>query len=431
MNTHFCDASCHRRLVQRPDPWPHYRDGVNRRRILGWTRAHPLPVDAVVGAAFVALSVTAALYGPTSTTHRLSPLGAVFALICLVTLTFRRRRPLEVFAVLGAVSGVGLLLDEPVGSTRGPLLLAAWTIGVYRPRLRSFWACGIALAALLILALTADGLDGLRAENLNPLLLILLATAAGTAVRERRANVAALVERADRAERTRESEGARRVAEERLRIARDLHDSLAHHMAVVSVQTGVAQHLLRADPLAAGVALGHARSAAGQVLDELGTVLGVLRSETDSESTEPAPSLTGLASLITPLRASGMDLRCTEVGAPRPLPPAVDQAAYRVVQEALTNAAKHAAGSQIRLTLDFRPDAVRVEVVSGASVIGAGGVASADPGTTGFGLIGMRERCAAVDGRLEAGALPGGGFRVFAVLPTPSAVPAVTQDASS
>lgn len=402
---------------------------MNRRRILGWARAHPLPVDAMVGAFFVALSVVAALYGPTSTTHRISSLGVVFALVCLVTLTFRRRWPLEVFGILGAVSVLALLLDEPVGSTRGPLLLAAWTVGVYRPRLVSLWACGITLAVLLIGALAADGLDGLTAENLNPLILILLATAAGTAIRDRRANVAALVERADRAERTRESEGARRVAEERLRIARDLHDSLAHHMAVVNVQTGVAQHLLRLDLDAAGAALGHARAAAGQVLDELGTVLGVLRNETDSESTEPAPSLTGLVGLLTPLRASGMELRATDVGAPRPLPPAVDQAAYRVVQEALTNAAKHAPGSQVRLTVEYRSDAVSVEVVSGATVSGGNPVTSVDPDTTGFGLVGMRERCAAVDGRLSAGPVPGGGFRVFAVLPTPLGVPVVTQDA--
>ena len=246
------------------------------------------------------------------------------------------------------------------------------------------------------------------------MILLLLATAGGIAVRDRRAYLRALVDRAERAESSRETEAARRVAEERLRIARDLHDSLAHHMAVVNVQTGVAQHLLTSDPNAAGVALDHARTAAGQVLDELGTVLGVLRQQAGGESTEPGPSLSRLRALIDPLRAAGLDLRVTVTGRPRELSPAVDQAAYRLVQEALTNVQKHATQSRVGLTIDYRESSLALEIVNsgtGPTVVGV------DPEPAGFGIAGMRERSTAVDGRLEAGPVAGGGFRVFAVLP--------------
>lgn len=390
---------------------------VNRAVVVHWARSHRLLADAAFGVVAVAFSTGASVYGPTAVSHRLSLAGALFAGFSVVTVTFRRQWPVAVFGVLAALTLTALIIGLSAGPTGGAFLVAAWTLAVMTPRSTSLTACALASVAFLVRVFTSEGISGLGADNLNVVILTLFAAAAGIAVRDRRAYLAALVERAERAERSRETEAGRRVAEERLRIARDLHDSLAHHMAVVNVQTGVAGHLLRTDPTAAEVALGHARSAAGQVLDELGTVLGVLRSRTDAESTEPAPSLARLPGLVEPLRAAGMDLRTTVVGQPRAIPSVTDQAAYRLIQEALTNAGKHAAGSQVRLTVSYLESSLRLEVTNSA---GRPVIASArsDSETPGFGLAGMRERCAAVGGELETGSMPDGGYRVVADLPT-------------
>ena len=402
-----------------------YRDLVNRAGIAGWSRQHPLLTDTALGVLAVGLSTATALFGPRAVIQSLNLLEIALIVFCVAAITLRRRYPLIVF---GAIAGATLLVvilgaNATVGG--GALLVAAWTVGLRCSRSVSLIAGGAVSVALLLRALLGEGIDGLRAENVNPLILVLLAIAGGIAVRDRRAYLQALVDRAERAELTRETEAARRVAEERLRIARDLHDSLAHHMAVVNVQTGVAQHLLTADPAAASEALGHARTAAGQVLDELGTVLGVLRAQADGESTEPAPSLAQLSALIAPLRSAGMELRVTVSGLPRDLPPAVDQAAYRLAQEALTNVQKHAAGSKVWLTVDYRDQAVALEIVNsavdghrpGGSEFAGSEFAGSE--AVGFGLAGMRERSAAVDGLLETGPVAGQGFRVFALLPAP------------
>ena len=386
---------------------------VNRDAVMLWARRHPQVADAGLGLAVTAFGTAGALYGPQAPTHHLTQAGALFAVLAVAVVACRRRSPMVALAVLAAATLTALSLRVAGTMTGAGLLVAVWTVAVRRPRTISLTAGALVAMALLVRALVAYGFLALRAENINLVILTLFATAAGIAVRDRRAYLAALVERADRAERTRESEAARRVAEERLRIARDLHDSLAHHMAVVNVQTGVAQHLLTSDPVTAGEALGHARQAAGQVLDELGTVLGVLRNTGDAETTEPAPSLARLPELIEPLRAAGLDVRTTAAGRPRQLPPAVDQAAYRLVQEALTNVQKHAPGSRVTVSVEFGEHAVTVQVIDS----GLDGPARATV-APGFGLVGMRERCAAVGGHLSTGRTVGGGFRVAAELPT-------------
>ncbi|WP_157695532.1 sensor histidine kinase [Nakamurella panacisegetis] len=402
---------------------------MNRNAAWSWGRRHPLLCDAALGLLAVSVTSSASLYGPHATTHQVGTAGALASVLCVALVTVRRIWPIPALLAVSVITLVTLSFSLPAGFTGGAILLAAWTVAVRTRSAVSLTLCGSISAALLVRVLVAEGFGGLRAENLNLIILTLLAAAAGIAVRDRRAYLAALVDRADRAERTRETEAARRVAEERLRIARDLHDSLAHHMAVVNVQTGVAAHLLRADPDVAEAALGHARTAAGQVLDELGTVLGVLRSQGEDESTEPAPSLARIATLVDAVRASGMDVRSTVVGRPRRLPPAVDQAAFRLVQEALTNAQKHAPGSQVQLTIEFGPSEVILLVLNGASPDNAAPAAGEDG--SGFGLAGMRERCAAVAGRLQTGFLADGGFRVFAALPASALADPESSDPES
>jgi signal transduction histidine kinase len=237
-----------------------------------------------------------------------------------------------------------------------------------------------------------------------------LAAAVGDAVRSRRANIAAIEERAVRAERTREEEARRRVAEERLHIARELHDVVAHHIAVINVQAGVASHLITAQPEAAAEALGHVRRSSRAVLDELSGLLGVLRRPEESDTpTEPAPGKAQLDQLVGAFRASGLDLKSTLTGEVQELPATVDLVAYRVVQEALTNAHRHGTDTA-RLSVVYTPSEIILEITNALG-------SQPHTGGSGLGLVGMRERAGAVGGAIQAGVGSDERFRVLVTLP--------------
>jgi signal transduction histidine kinase len=237
------------------------------------------------------------------------------------------------------------------------------------------------------------------------------------AVRARRAYVAELRDRAERAERTREEEARRRVHEERMRIARELHDVVSHTIGVISVQAGVAAHLLRRKPDKAAESLEAIRQASDEALGELHAMLGVLRDDGDGRPPlAPAPGLAELDTLVAQAGKAGVEVRVTVEGEPRRLPSAVDLAAYRVVQESLTNVVRHARASRAEVTVTHGERCVEVEVVDD----GRGpppGHGSSNGAGSGQGILGMRERARAIGGTLEAGPRPGGGFRVRASLP--------------
>ncbi|MEP7114670.1 MAG: histidine kinase [Ilumatobacteraceae bacterium] len=236
-----------------------------------------------------------------------------------------------------------------------------------------------------------------------------LAAAAGEATRNRNAYIAEVEARALRAEQTREEEARRRVVEERLRIARELHDVVAHRMAVITVQSGVALHFLRDEPDDAEAALKVVRTSAATVLDELSVVLNVLRAtgETSAPS-EPTPTLAELAVLVTSFEAAGLVVHWTSRGEPRPMADAVQLAAYRVVQEGLTNAHKHGDG-EVALHTEYAIDGLHIRI---ENRFGDGGVSPSN----GFGLVGMQERVSAAAGTLQVDA-DGGTFRITATLP--------------
>jgi signal transduction histidine kinase len=240
----------------------------------------------------------------------------------------------------------------------------------------------------------------------------------GVDVRYYRQYVASIVERAARAERTREEEARRRVAEERLRIARDLHDLLAHSITVIGVQTSVAAHVLAADPdrldrTAVARALDDIAETCRAARSELRATLEVLRDPARPDSREPLPGLHGLPGLAETARTAGAEVDLT-VSADE-VPPAVGAAAYRIVQEALTNAVRHGGRDDlsVRVSVTEHDGALRVRVTDD----GAG----ASAGAPGFGLAGMRERVRSVGGTLDAGPLPHQGFEVSAVLPLEAA----------
>jgi signal transduction histidine kinase len=213
-------------------------------------------------------------------------------------------------------------------------------------------------------------------------------------------------------ERRDQAEAARRVAtEERLRIARDLHDVLAHHVSLINVQAGTALHLLDAQPEVARDALTAIKASSKEVLVELRGVLGVLRGDDDAPRS-PTAGLAGLDELVERVRAVGLPVTVLRTGTPRPLPTSVDTATFRIVQEALTNVHRHAGAASATVLVDYAEEEVSVRIDDDGVGPGAG-----EPGS-GNGIPGMRERATALGGRFSAAARPGGGFRVQAQLPT-------------
>ena len=222
-------------------------------------------------------------------------------------------------------------------------------------------------------------------------------------------------QRAEEAERTRDETARRRAVEERLRIARELHDSLTHSISVIQVQAGVAVHLARKRGEDVPPALLAIQEAGADAARELRATLGVLRSAEDGNGS----SLSQLDRLVARAQAAGLPVTMTVTGVVRPLPPEADQAAYRIVQEALTNVSRHAGHARASVHLHYTAETLTIQVDDDGPgrVISPGPSNGTRPSGPGLGLIGMRERVSALGGRLQAGPQQGGGFRVRAELP--------------
>jgi signal transduction histidine kinase len=236
-----------------------------------------------------------------------------------------------------------------------------------------------------------------------------------------------------------ELDGRRRASEERLRMARDLHDVIGHNISLISVQAAVGLDLMDSDPEQARAALGAIKTVSREALDELRSMLAALRQTGDQAPTAPTPGLARLPELAQLTRAAGLPVRIEVSGPARTLPAAVDLAAYRIVQESLTNVARHAGPGAATVRLGYREGGVSVEVIdNGRGAAGGRGAPGGRSGTgTGSGIAGMTERAAALSGHLTAGPRPGGGFMVSAWLPTPAGTgtaglePASTETAAA
>lgn len=372
---------------------------------------HPLLIDTLLGALLAAPAVlaTANASHPAGPSH---PGGVGVGLIAWAAVACRRLWPMPVLVVTGLVT-VALTL---VFWSQQPPMTVALVISVYTVASgldrRRIWltAAAVALPLYLATALTSDS-SWWAPQNIGVLGWIGMAAAVGDAGRSRQAYVAEVEERARRAELTREDEARRRVVKERIRIARELHDVVSHHIAMISVQAGAARHVLPQQPEVADVALEHIRRGSDTVLRELASVVGVLRQPDDLDDvTEPTPGLARLADLLGTATAAGLRVGHHQDGRARELPAVADLAAYRILQESLTNAQKHGDGAA-SLTVRYAADQVILEVVNGVGAPGSPG---------GYGLVGMRERAGAAGGTLTAERCPGGIFRVHAVLPAPA-----------
>jgi signal transduction histidine kinase len=257
----------------------------------------------------------------------------------------------------------------------------------------------------------------LRAETLKTLGILVLPLVCGRMMAEKKAKVQAMRERAERAEATREEEARRRVGEERLRIAREVHDVVAHAMVAINVQAGVAAHVVDRRPEQTLTALEEIKRVSGEALRDLRETLGVLREVEAPAPTEPTRTLDAVGELADRIRAAGLDVAVERDDCDR-VPSAVASVAYRIVQEALTNVLRHAPdATRADVHLAVHGDTLEVDVRDDGTGLGAG-----DDGT-GNGLRGMRERAAAIGGRVEAGPTrTRGGWAVRALLPLPVAV---------
>jgi signal transduction histidine kinase len=381
-------------------------------------RRHTLVTDGILAVAVYTLALVASKMSHGYEMGTLNPRTTVVGALISAALVFRRKKPRWVLAF----TTVGTALYLALGGVRGPLLLVTM-VAVYTVVLESSRRAAVTIASCTAMVLAVSGVVFGERYWLSPVIVSTvaqtgLAAAVGEAVRSKRASVAAIRERAHHAERTREEEAERRVMEERLHIARELHDVLAQHVAVINVQAGVAAHVLETEPAQAREALAHIRQAGRSALEELRTTVGLLRQPNAQPdpvgadtAPEPVPGLDRLPQLIASFTATGLKIEQYVEGEPRDLPAAVDLAGYRIVQEALTNVRKHApdAGAVVRLA--YRPGEFRVEVTD------TGTSAPQHAAGTGHGLLGMRERALSVGGVFSAGPEPGSGFRVTAVLP--------------
>src|SRR6266511_3656730 len=339
-------------------------------------------------------------------------LGFLLLSLGPLALVVRRLWPLPVLAVTLAAATLYSARHYPEGGTGWAIFVALYTVAVVEDRRRLVVAAAATVALLAVASelvfYRSTMFDG---EPLYFAVLMLSAWWLGEAVRNRRAYVAELRERAEQAERTREEEARRRVDEERLRIARELHDVVSHSIGVISVQAGVAAHLLERRPDKAGEALATIRQASDEALGELHAMLGVLRQPDGRAPLAPAPGLAQLDALVAQAEGAGLRVEVAVQGAAN-LPPAVDLACYRIVQESLTNVVRHAGASHATVTVAADGDALVVEVTDDGTGTPASGNGARQ------GIVGMRERARALGGTLQAGPAPEGGFRVSARLPT-------------
>jgi len=390
-----------------------------RRRWFG------LPVSDVLLAIAVTVLLLLGSYGegnPSNPSDRLQFRGHVIpqpgaalllvAVACLA-LAWRRRAPVTALAVsIGAVTVYSLLGFVNGAALVAPILAlyaVATQVSVRRAVIAAF-----ATLAILLTATAANNPAGHISGGGFDIIPFMVAAAlfAGIAVANRNAYVASIRDRA-------EQDARRRLDEERLRIARELHDVVAHTMATINVQAGVAAHVLPTRPEAAAESLQAIKTASKEGLRELRAILNVLRQADDADPTQPAPGTAQLEDLIAGASRAGLETAFTVTGDPVPLPAAVDLAAYRIIQESLTNTIRHAGPATASVTLGYAHDELRVDVTDtgrGQPVLAGNG--------GGHGLAGMRERAAAVGGTVETGPGPAGGFRVAARLPladTPAA----------
>jgi signal transduction histidine kinase len=359
--------------------------------IWNWLRRHPRLVDLGLVALLLAETAAVARHASYSATEIGLAVAATLALI------WRRDHPLEVVAFVTV-----LMVASPEAGGRPlpfQLGIALYTLAA----VGGTAARPVALTSIVVSAATFVA-HGEAGDGLVRILFLVAAWLLGDSLRSRRSYLHELEEKAARLERERETEARRAAAEEQARIARELHDVIAHALGVIVVQAGAADDVFDTDPVRARAPIRAIDAAARTALADLRRVLGLLHADY-----APQPGLDQLEPLVDQVRATGLDVSLRISGARRPLPAAVDLSAYRIVQEALTNVLKHSHAEHVDVRVGYG-DELAVEVRDD-------GAAPSNGNGTGNGLIGMQERVALLGGTVEAGSDPGGGYRIAATIP--------------
>jgi signal transduction histidine kinase len=381
-------------------------------------RASPWVFDSGLALVAVGLSTTVFVFenGPVGSGLPRGTLAVGYALVLLHTLPLaaRRRFPGTVLAICVA-SGLAIAaLGLPPIVLGLAILVAVYSVAAYGDR----WVALAGLAAAAVGSVAVQLTPGrFQAPTVvSNGLIIGAAWLLGHFVGVRRRYITRLEERTAELERARAELARRAVAEERLRLARELHDVVAHSISMIAVQSGVGAHVADTHPEEAAKALGAIEATSRAALTELRRLLGVLRQDSEPQgSLSPVPGLADLDSLLAEVAKAGLAVKLQVHGTRASLPAGVDMSAYRIVQEALTNVVKHAGPARAQVVVGYHDRDVTVEILDD----GRGAATSTGEGRagTGHGLIGMRERVAAFGGDLEAGPGPDGGFRVAARLP--------------
>jgi signal transduction histidine kinase len=341
-------------------------------------------------------------------------LGCALVLLHTLPLVARRRFPGTVLVLVVASGLAFALLDLPPDILGVAILVAVYSVAAYGDRWVALAGLAVAEAGLAAIQLT-PGRTGAVTLVIN--MGVVAATwLLGHFAHNYRAYAAGLEEQTAELEQAREELARRAVVEERLRLARELHDVVAHAMSVIAVQSGVGAHVASTQPKEARRSLAAIEATSRATLEELRRLLGVLRQEDEPPGDlAPVPGLANLDSLLAEVSKAGLAVKLQVSGTRPPLPAGVDLSAYRIVQEALTNVVKHAGSARAQVVVGYGDQDVTVEVIDD----GRGLTAPAGDGRVrvGHGLIGMRERVQVFGGELETGPCPGGGFRVAARLP--------------
>lgn len=352
--------------------------------------------------------------------HAMSPTGAILLLAETLPLAVRHRYPVQVLAITGIATIVYGAMGEPATGAEFGVLIAMYTVASvsdWRTSIISLGATLMGIQATYVVTL-------LRSPTTLPVYIISYGKAAGLfvaawlvgdSIRSRRERAAELEHRAEELERARDDEARQAVVDERQRIARELHDVVAHNVSVMVVQAGGARRVLETKPELAREALGAIESTGREALGEMRRMLDVLRTDDTVDGLAPQPSLSRLDGLVEHVREAGVPVELLVQGEPRPLPVAIDLTAFRIVQEALTNVVKHAGRARATVWIAYEPGSVAIEVADDGRGPGASTFPS-DPGRR-HGIIGMRERVALFGGELSIGPRMQGGFIVRARLP--------------
>jgi signal transduction histidine kinase len=386
------------------------------RHPIAWLKAHPVTADVLLAVAVTVAAIPGQWTTPPDSEgmvfHRPDMGGVVLALLASAPLLWRRARPLTVLLVIALASSAYEILGYASVLPPMGVLVGLYTVAAHCDRSRSRLGLAFVSVGLAVVLVSTDWevTVGTVAGNVIIFVTVWLV---GDNLQARRATVEALEERAERAEQTRAAEAERAVAEERTRIARDLHDVVAHSMSVMVVQATAARRVLDREPGQAAAALDAIESTGREAMTEMRRLLGVLRDDRgEPAALAPQPSIDGLSGLVGQFVEAGLPATLELAGPVQELPAGVALSAYRIVQEALTNALKHAGpATKVEVTVRYRDDDVEVEVLDdGRGVAPAG----ADRG---HGLLGMRERVDVCGGELRTGPRAGGGFAVRARLP--------------